>query len=217
MYNYFMDLSFALRAFITFLTVTDPIGLVPVALVILANNSEAQRKQIILKAVLISAVIIFVFALLGKVLIENLGIGLYAFNIAGGILLFLIAIEMLFGRTPGTRETRAEENEAISKSDVSVFPLAIPMIAGPGTIATTILYADEASGSVINIAVVVAAIIFCLLIAWLAMTKSSIIIKLIGKTGVSVFSRILGVLLAALAVQFILNGIEIFLHLHGLL
>lgn len=212
-----MDISFALRAFITFLTVTDPLGLVPVALVILANNSERERKQIILKAVLISAVIIFVFALFGKLLITNLGIGLYAFNIAGGVLLFLIALEMLFGKTPGTRETAEEAAEAISKSDVSVFPLAIPMIAGPGTLATTILYSDAASNNLSNIIIVAAAIIFCLFIAWLAMTRSGVIIRLIGKTGVSVFSRILGILLAALAVQFILNGIETFLHLNGLM
>jgi multiple antibiotic resistance protein len=124
---------------------------------------------------------------------------------------------MLFGRIPETRTTEQEEKEAISKNDVSVFPLAIPMIAGPGTIATTILFADSASSSILNIFVVITAIIFCLFVAWVAMEKSSIIMKIIGRTGISVFSRILGILLAALAVQFILNGIQVYLKLNGLI
>lgn len=212
-----MDFAFILRTFITFFTVIDPLGLVPVVLVILANNSREERGKVITKAVVISAFVITVFALVGKVLIQSLGIGLYAFNIAGGVLLFLIALEMLFGRTPGTRETKDEEKEAISKSDVSVFPLAIPMIAGPGTLATTILFADAASSNILNVLTVIAAIIFCLVVAWLVMTKSSLIIKLVGRTGISVFSRILGILLAALAVQFILNGIQVYLKLNGIM
>jgi multiple antibiotic resistance protein len=212
-----MNITFALKTFITFFTVIDPLGLVPVTLVILANNSRKQRTKIITRAVIIGALVIATFALIGKVLIESLGIGLYAFNIAGGILLFLISLEMLFGRTPGTRETAQEEKEAIAKNDVSVFPLAIPMIAGPGTIATTILFADSASSNVFNILVVITAIIFCLIVAWIAMEKSSLIMKVIGRTGILVFSRILGILLAALAVQFILNGIEVFLKLNRLI
>lgn len=210
-----MDFTFAIRALITFFTVIDPLGLVPVTLVILANNNKAGKTQIITRAVIISALVIAVFAILGKLLIQSLGIGLYAFNIAGGILLFLIALEMLFGRTPGTKETPIEEKEAISRNDASVFPLAIPMIAGPGTIATTILFADSASSNIFNIFTLAFVILICLTFAWIAMDKSSLVIKLIGKTGVSVFSRILGMLLAALAVQFILNGIETFLKING--
>lgn len=210
-----MDISFIIKTFITFFTVIDPLGLVPVVLVILANNSLKERKQIITRAVIIGALVIFIFALLGKVLIESLGIGLYAFNIAGGVLLFLIALDMLFGRTPGTRETPIEEKEAISSSDVSVFPLAIPMIAGPGTIATTILSSDNASGNNMNILILAVVLILILLIAWIVMIKSSLIMKFIGRTGILVFSRILGIILAALAVQYILNGIQTFLKLNG--
>jgi len=210
-----VDISFVIKTFITFFTVIDPLGLVPVVLVILANNSLKERKQIITRAVIIGALVIFIFALLGKVLIESLGIGLYAFNIAGGVLLFLIALDMLFGRTPGTRETPIEEKEAISSSDVSVFPLAIPMIAGPGTIATTILSSDNASGNNMNILILAVVLILILLIAWIVMIKSSLIMKFIGKTGILVFSRILGIILAALAVQYILNGIQTYLKLNG--
>ena len=212
-----MDFSFILRTFITFFTVIDPLGLVPVTLVILRHHNREQRKQTITKAVVISALVITVFALVGKIIIQSLGIGLYAFNIAGGVLLFLIALEMLFGRTPETRESAQDEKEAVSKPDVSVFPLAIPMIAGPGTLATTILFADSAAGNIFNIAAVILAIIFCLFVAWLVMDKSGVIMKLIGRTGISVFSRILGILLAALAVQFILNGIQTYLKLNGIM
>lgn len=212
-----MDLSLIAKTFITFFTVIDPLGLVPVALVILANNNLKERRKIITRAVIIGALVIFVFAILGKLLIESLGIGLYAFNIAGGVLLFLIALDMLFGRTPGTRETPIEEKEAISSSDVSVFPLAIPMIAGPGTIATTILFADDASGNSLNILILAVVLIFILLIAWVAMIKSSLIMKFIGRTGILVFSRILGIILAALAVQYILNGIQTYLKINGLI
>ncbi len=210
-----MDISLITKTFITFFTVIDPLGLVPVVLVILANNNPKERKKIITRAVIISALVIFVFALLGKFLIESLGIGLYAFNIAGGVLLFLIALDMLFGRTPGTRETPIEEKEAISSSDVSVFPLAIPMIAGPGTIATTILFTDHASGNSMSILILAVVLILILFIAWVVMIKSSLIMKLIGRTGILVFSRILGIILAALAVQYILNGIQTFLKLNG--
>ncbi len=210
-----MDISTIAKTFITFFTIIDPLGLVPVTLVILANNNPKERKKIITRAVIISALVIFVFALLGKFLIESLGIGLYAFNIAGGVLLFLIALDMLFGRTPGTRETPIEEKEAISSSDVSVFPLAIPMIAGPGTIATTILFTDNASGNNMGIFILAVVVIFILFIAWIVMIKSSLIMKVIGRTGILVFSRILGIILAALAVQYVLNGIQTFLKLNG--
>jgi multiple antibiotic resistance protein len=212
-----VDISFITKTFITFFTVIDPLGLVPVVLVILANNSLKERKRIITRAVIIGALVIFIFALLGKLLIESLGIGLYAFNIAGGALLFLIALDMLFGRTPGTRETPIEEKEAISSNDVSVFPLAIPMIAGPGTIATTILFADGASGNSLNIIILAIVLIFILLIAWIVMIKSSLIMKLIGRTGILVFSRILGIILAALAVQYVLNGIQTYLKINALI
>lgn len=210
-----VDISLITKTFITFFTVIDPLGLVPVVLVILANNNPEERKKIITRAVIIGALVIFTFALLGKILIESLGIGLYAFNIAGGVLLFLIALDMLFGRTPGTRETPVEEKEAIASSDVSVFPLAIPMIAGPGTIATTILFTDNASGSNLSILILAVVLILILFISWVVMIKSSLIMKLIGRTGILVFSRILGVILAALAVQYILNGIQTYLKLNG--
>lgn len=207
-------LTFTISAFVTFLTIIDPVGLAPVVVALTAHLSEAQRKLIITRATFINAGIIAFFALVGRFLLDRLGINLYAFDIAGGVLLFLVAVDMLFGRQSGARETKAESEEAMTREDISVFPLAIPMIAGPGTIATTILYVDLAAPHPLNLLAVAAAIISALLAAWLVMRSSVQIIRLIGRTGILVLSRILDILLAALAIQFILNGIALFLQIH---
>ena len=210
-------LTFTISAFVTFFTVIDPVGLAPIFVALTAHLSEEQRKLIITRATLISAGIIAFFALVGRFLLDRLGINLYAFDIAGGALLFLIAVDMLFGRQSGTRETKEESEEAMTKEDVSIFPLAIPMIAGPGTIATTILYVDIATPRILDLLAVAGAIATSLLAAWLVMRSSLSIIRLFGRTGIMVVSRILGILLAALAIQFMLNGIVMFLHTAGIL
>ena len=204
---------FTIRAFVTFFTIIDPVGLAPVVIALTAQLNDAQRSRIVTRAVLISAAIIAFFALVGRFLLDRLGISLYAFNIAGGALLFLVAVDMLFGRQSGTRETKAEADEALTREDISVFPLAIPMIAGPGTIATTILYVGLAQSNIINLLSVAGAIISALVAAWVVMRSSLWIVGRVGRTGILVLSRILGVLLGALAVQFILNGIATFAHL----
>jgi len=204
---------FTIRAFVTFFTIIDPVGLAPVVIGLTAHFSDAQRKNIVTRAIVISAIIIAFFALVGRFLLSRLGIGLYAFSIAGGALLFLVAVDMLFGRPSGARETKTEAEEAMTREDISVFPLAIPMIAGPGTIATTILYVDLASPNILDLLSVAAAIASALFVAWLVMRSSLWIVRRVGRTGILVVSRILGILLAALAVQFILNGIASFVHL----
>lgn len=208
---------FAISAFVTFLTIIDPVGLAPVVIGLTGHLNDAQRKLIVARATLISAGIIAFFAVVGRFLLDRLGISLYAFDIAGGALLFLVAVDMLFGRPSGTRETKAEEQEAMTREDVSIFPLAIPMIAGPGTIATTILYVDIATPHVLDLLAVAAAIACSLFAAWLVMRSSLSIIRIFGRTGIMVLSRILGILLAALAIQFMLNGVIMFLHTAGIL
>jgi multiple antibiotic resistance protein len=204
---------FTIRAFVTFFTIIDPVGLAPAVIGLTAHLTDVQRNTIITRAIIISAIIIAFFALVGQFVLDHLGISLYAFNMAGGILLFLVAVDMLFGRSSGARETKAEEEEARTRDDISVFPLAIPMIAGPGTIATTILYVNLAttSGNPLDLLSVAGAIISALIGAWLAMRSSQWIIGRVGRTGILVLSRILGILLAALAIQFVLNGIIGFL------
>jgi multiple antibiotic resistance protein len=205
-------ITFTIGAFVTFLTIIDPLGLAPIVLGLTANLNQAQRKRIVTRATFISAIIIAFFAVVGRFLLDRLGISLYAFDMAGGALLFLVAVDMLFGRPSGTRETKQEEEEAMTREDISVFPLAIPLIAGPGTIATTILYVDIATPQPLELLAVACAITSALFAAWLVMSSSTRIIRLFGRTGIMVFSRILGILLAALAIQFVLNGIIAFLH-----
>ena len=211
-----MDITFVISAFVTFFTIIDPVGLAPVVIGLTANLDDAQRKVIVTRATVISAAIIAFFAIVGRFLLDRLGIQLYAFDMAGGALLFLVAVDMLFGRPSGTRETKAEADEAMTREDISIFPLAIPMIAGPGTIATTILYVDIATPHPLDLLAVAAAIICSLLTAWLVMRSSLALVRIFGRTGIMVLSRILGILLAALALQFILNGIVMFLHASGL-
>ncbi len=206
---------FTVRAFVTFFTIIDPVGLAPVVIGLTAHLNDAQRSRIVTRAIVISAAIIAFFALVGRFLLDRLGISLYAFNIAGGALLFLVAVDMLFGRPSGARETKTEAEEAMTREDISVFPLAIPMIAGPGTIATTILYVDLAAPNIFDLLSVAAAIISALIVAWLVMRSSMWIVRRVGRTGILVVSRILGILLAALAIQFILNGIAAFAHIGG--
>ncbi len=204
--------TFAISAFVTFFTIIDPVGLAPVVVGLTSHMTTVQRNIIVTRAIFISAGIIAFFAIVGRFLLDRLGISLYAFNIAGGVLLFLVAVDMLFGRPSGARETKAEAEEAMLREDISVFPLAIPMIAGPGTIATTILYVDTATPHPFDLISVAIAISSSLLVAWLVMRGSNWIIHMIGRTGILVLSRILGILLAALAIQFILNGINTFMH-----
>lgn len=199
--------AFALKALVTFVTVIDPVGLVPLVLGLTSTNTPTERRAIILRASLIAALVIAFFGAFGRWLFDNLGISLMAFDIAGGALLFLVSIDMLFGRPSGARETEREAREAHTREDVSVFPLAIPLIAGPGTIASVILLVSSAGSSPARISVVAAAGAFTLLLALGAMLMSALIERRVGTTGILVLSRILGMLLAALAVQFILNGI----------
>lgn len=205
--------TFTISAFVTFFTIIDPVGLAPVVIGLTAHLNDAQRSTIVTRAIVISAVIITFFAVVGRFLLDRLGISLYAFNIAGGVLLFLVAVDMLFGRSSGARETKAEADEARTREDISVFPLAIPMIAGPGTIATTILYVNLATANPNPLAIlsVAGAIVSALIAAWLVMRSSLWIIHHVGRTGILVLSRILGILLAALAIQFVLNGIAQFI------
>jgi multiple antibiotic resistance protein len=199
--------AFSLKAFVTFVTVIDPVGLVPLVLGLTGTYSAPERRMIILRATSIAALVIAFFGAFGRWLFENLGISLMAFDIAGGALLFLVSIDMVFGRPSGARETEREEREARTRDDVSVFPLAIPLIAGPGTLASVILLMTSAEGNPMRISVVAAAGAVTLLLALGAMLMSSAIERRVGTTGILVLSRILGMLLAALAVQFILNGI----------
>lgn len=202
-----MNVAFAATAFATAITIIDPIGMIPMTLGATANDSPARRRQIVDQAVLVAAAILLFMGLVGRPLLNYLGITLPAFMIAGGILLFLISIDMLFARPTGAKRTEDEEREAVERENPAVFPLAVPMIAGPGTIATVLLLVNLAHGDRLEIVVVIAAYAFALLLTWLCMRLSTLLSRVINNTAIHVVSRLLGIILAALAVQFVINGL----------
>ena len=161
-----------------------------------------------IKGVLIAAIILFVFAFVGEFLLRALGIGFPAFRIAGGILLLLLAIDMAFARPSGIRSTTApEQEEASHKEDISVFPLAIPLIAGPGALTSLLLLMGKAQGDILAQTVVLGVLALVLLANLAVLLAAAKVSKLMGVTGVNVINRVLGILLAALACQFVIDGI----------
>ena len=202
-----VDWKFALTAFATAFTIIDPIGMIPLTLAATVALPAERRPKIVDQAVLVAAVVMLVMGLIGRPLLNYLGIKIPAFMIAGGILLFLIAIDMLFARPTGAKRTAEEEREAALTENPAVFPLAIPMIAGPGTIATVLLLVNEAHNDGARLAIVAAACAAALAITWLFMRGATKFQHVIGSTGIHVVTRVLGIILAALAVQFVLNGL----------
>jgi multiple antibiotic resistance protein len=181
--------------------------MIPFTLTTTARFSPAKRSRIIDQAIIVAAAVMLVMGLIGSAVLNYLGITLPAFTIAGGILLFLIAIDMLFARDSGAKATDEEERDAVAGENPAVFPLAIPMIAGPGTIATVLLLVSLAHGEPARLAIVFFANAVALIAAWLCMRGASHFMHRIGMTGIHVVTRLLGIILAALAVQFVVNGL----------
>jgi len=195
-------------AFVTLFLVVDPIGLVPTYLAITDGLPAAARRQVAQRACLIAAAVLAGAALGGEWLFRTLGISLPAFRIAGGLLLFSIASEMVFGvrieRQSKTAEQAAEEHVR----DLAAFPLAIPLMAGPGAITATVLLAGRTGGNPVAFALLLAVICAVIAICYVAFLTSGRIARALGATGNVVLSRLLGVLLAALAVQYVIDGIR---------
>ena len=196
-----MDTATLITAFATLFVVIDPIGLTPMFVALTQGADSAHRRAVALRASVIGFIILVLFALFGEAVLGFIGISMPAFQIAGGILLLLTALDMLFERRSKRREDKVAE-----LPDPSVFPLATPLIAGPGAIASIILLmgqADDMAGSltVIGVTAAVVLIVFLLFIA------SGVLERLLGKTGINVVTRLLGMLLAALAIQFIIDGL----------
>jgi multiple antibiotic resistance protein len=198
-------LTLFLKAFMTFLVVMDPIGLAPVFLGLAAGRPPREQAEIARRAVLIAALLLVLFALFGEPLLRYLGIRLEAFRIAGGLLLLKIAVDMVFAHRE--RETPEEEAEARLRGDISVFPLAIPLLVGPGAMASVLVLTGEARTLPLGAWIVIGAGLFVLLLAYLALVLSRLIARVLGRTGVNVITRVLGILLAALAVEFMVDGL----------
>ena len=195
-------------ALVTFLVIIDPPGCAPIFASLTRGTSAAHRRAMAIRSVLIAWVILVFFALLGSPLLDALGISLASFRIAGGIMLFVIALDMVFERRTQRREKRAEEIEGTPEAeDISVFPMAIPMITGPGSIASAMLWVSR-THSFFGIAVVLAAITVVMVITMATLLAAGPLMRLIGEKVEAMITRLLGVILAALAAQFVVDGLK---------
>ncbi len=199
----------AIHAFATFLVAIDPVSNMPLFAAMTLGASAAARRRMACIGTAVGAGVLLAFALAGELLLQALGISLAAFRIAGGALLFLVAIDMVFARQSGLRSTTSsEDDEAFESADVSVFPLGIPLIAGPGAITSVLLLMGEAQGELPLQAVVLGVLFVILLLTLALLLAAGRLLALLGVTGVNVVSRVLGVVCAALAVQFIIDGVQ---------
>src|ERR1700752_1446902 len=203
-----MPLDFLISALVTLLVVVDPIGLIPAFLGITAGLPPPARRSVAIRACLIAFAILTGAALVGDWLLRTLSISLPAFRIAGGLLLFSIASEMAFG----VRITRQSETagKAVEEHvrDIAAFPLAIPLMAGPGAITATVLLAGRAGGDMIRYGVLIGTIAAVMAACLVVFVAAARIERVLGKTGNTVLSRLLGVILAAMAVQFVVDGVK---------
>ncbi|MCK0094337.1 MarC family protein [Yoonia sp. F2084L] len=196
-----------IAAFTTLFIIIDPPGLAPVFIALTQGMNAAQRRAIAIRAFFVASSLMMVFLFLGEAVLGFIGISMDAFRIAGGILLFLTALDMLFQRRQARREDNAAEGQAEHHDDPSVFPLSLPLIVGPGAITTVILLAGEAQGAA-DMGAIAGVIIAVLMIVLLAFLAAPAIERVLGKTGLNIVTRVLGMLLAALAVQFVLDGLR---------
>ena len=197
-----------LKFFVLFLVIVEPVTLVPVFASLTEGASQAYRRRMAVKAVTVSGIVLTLFALGGAWFIRIMNISIDAFRIAGGVMLFLIALEMVFARESGTKTTSEEKTEVQHRSDISVFPLAFPFIAGPGAMATVLLtFGTLQPGTVLTLGLL-GVIAVVLLITLLLMLLARTVMRVMGVTGAHVVSRLTGVVLAALAVQFMIDGLR---------
>ncbi len=202
-------MEFVFNSFVTLLVVVDPLGLAPIFAALTRGFSAKRKRESAVRGVMIGTAILFLFAFVGDVLLGALGIGLPAFRIAGGMLLFLLALDMIFARPTGARARSVQgqdQDDSDEEEDISVFPLAIPLIGGPGAITTVLLYTGGAGPT--QVGIFIGVLTFVLLLTLVSLLLAPRVMSLFGETGANVLSRVLGVLLAALGVQFVLDGLN---------
>lgn len=200
-----MDLSLYVTAFVTLFVIIDPIGLAPIFIALTPGMDAAERRRIGFRALVIAAVLLMLFGLAGDAILSAIGISIPAFRIAGGILLFLTALDMLFERRTERREGQGHPDPP--EHDPSVFPLAMPLLAGPGALATMILLVGQKDGWV-HLVLINLVLLLVLVITMLLFRLATPLAAALGRTGVIVVTRLLGMLLAALSVQFVIDGLK---------
>lgn len=202
---------FALTCFVTLIVVIDPFALVPTVVALIGERADDERHAITARAVKIAFGIAIFFLVAGRFLLSGMGVSINAFSISGGILLFIVALPMLFGNRGGLM-SMGEDEKITSANDLAVFPIAIPLISGPGTLTSLLVLSAAARGSMPKEAVLVAALITAFLVTAMVLRHGAPLMSRIGESGVHVVTRVLGLILAAVAAQFVLNGVTGFLH-----
>ncbi len=198
--------SFFVRSFVSLFVIVNAIGNAPVFLSLLQKYKEGERRTIINKAIIVAGASLLVVTLTGNVFFRLLGIELYSFRIAGGILLAIVSIEMLYGRKTQTQSSADEERYYTERDEISIIPLAIPLLTGPGTLTTGIVLFDTA-GTLVNRIVLLLTIAIVFVISYVILVRSGTILKYLGKTGATVAVRIMGLMLLSVAVQFLVGGV----------
>ena len=199
-------LEFALIAVTSVFFLVDPFAVIPMFLAITADSPEAERKTMARRSAWTCAIVLSTFALAGSLIFKMFGITLPAFKIAGGIILLLIGLDMLQAKQSGTKATPEEQQEGAEKSDASIVPLGIPMLAGPGAISTVMVLVGE-SHSWWQHAIVYATIVITSVASYLVLAGADRVRRYLGETGIRILMRLMGLLLVALAVQFVANGL----------
>lgn len=200
--------SLALVSFSALFFVVDPFAVIPLFLSITRGDSLAKRRSTALKAAVASTVTLLAFAAAGGLIFKLFGITLGAFRIAGGILLFLMGLDMMRAQRSRVRASPEEELEGVEKDEVAIIPLAIPMLAGPGSIATVTVLMSKAQQSVVQIAIVVACVLLTGMLTYVILRAAILVERTLKQTGLNILNRIMGLILASVAVQFVVTGVR---------
>lgn len=208
------DLAFAVATFSAIFAIVNPMGATTFFVVLSQDYPPDLKKRVIQKAVMAATVTLVAFAFLGNYIFYFFGTSLPAFEVAGGILLFRVGLSMMQGERPKTQLTPQDREEALQREMVGVVPLGIPMLAGPGAITTVIVLMGSAANplDLVKVLVVIVSILITMAVGWFLLHHADRIFRRIGRMGVYAFSRIMGILIAAVAVQFVLSGTVSFLH-----
>jgi multiple antibiotic resistance protein len=198
--------QFALTAFVTLMVVVDPVGVAPNFVALTSELGTVERNNILRRAAFVAFGITIFFLVAGRWLLSYLGVTVNAFSISGGILLFVAAWPMLFGHRPGLQAPERGE-QGMTGDDIAIFPLAIPLLSGPGTITTILLLTNRPDADFVRMALLVVIVAVVFFISWLVLYAAERIVTRLGEGKVRIMTRVLGIILAALAVQFVLNGV----------
>jgi len=200
-------ISFALVAFSSLIVIINPVMVTSVFITLTANARPEAKRAIIRKTTLIAFIVLLVFAVSGTLIFKFFSITIGAFQIAGGIILFSVAMGMLHAQTSRTKQTPEEMDEAMSREDIAVVPLAIPIVSGPGAITTVVVLSGE-TRAIANMAILFLAIVVAMVIVFVMLRNAARIQRFVGPSGLNIATRLMGLVLAAVAVQFVIRGVE---------